>query len=1137
MGDRAVSTMRSGAAAVGTTFVELMVAISVVAVALMVMLSQISISCRETSINEDRAFAYRKAMAMLTEVQNGVERGDIPRVEDLDALADLTDYNPNLTTLASADGVPFAPDHPMSGNIRRQGQWRWGRILEVATLPMQSNLRYVKARVFRRRDTGTYDQLALSGALVSLHATAYQPTQHLDLYLLAIDAAPSLWLPLGSAQALIDSARVEMQTIENGLKLRPHWITKLGYGRDPSYVPFVNAEAAADAAAPAAYWYPGLIDGAAPLFAPEAFSGRVRTESALLHDYDATANPSPHAVADQFNHCLRAPQARALFEARVAAGLESADAPPLQVLLEDLWTDPERYRNAIFVNLHGSGLPLPPLRNYSDAAKEPTAHPGVRVVAHPAKLWTRRDPTDPLASEQLALRLYAYKTDPDIGPALLNDPITLQIMGVDLTQDVNGSGSGSGSGPPLQIRRLPGGVSPLTGLTIGLDRGYGPFAAAPDQGGLLLPFEMSYEVGYVGGASPYTWIKLYHTPLVAPPVLGKGLPVDQRLYGMEYVPSPVVAGAGFACDLNTVGAGAKNTARWEILLPPRVFDPSFAGGFGGNADRMLTVVTRIGEDFTTGTAWPVAHQPHNVSTTYAWWTAAPAAVPATERFQFQGDPRHNPYLDLVADTSAFAHGYNWHFDDLREPLVDATPNWPCLDEDRLQDGFAAGMVADAPRLLQLLRGGLQTSGGIFVNPAGPVAQALLLGGEIARPGATPGEMPSPVLLHGDFLGLLTPAPVDSVSPAMSASTVQGRHVVVGTGSEPFWAMEWLGELCPDDLYSTWLQFGNLPTGAVPGTFHREPRSTAMLPRLPAGTDFDFPAGATLGLAGGVALFDAGTLAATTMQREEPPTSASTRTAATVAIMQATGDLLPETLPSGWPFADDLVFPGQLPYFGYTANYPKSVAQVLEQYYDFGDGKAAAGALAVEAPSLPQTAFFTVLGLSPATDAEHQTVGIASLMLGLRTFLRGGEPSVVGRIPQLPLVEVIEPVESAVLSNPSSMLLRWKTTFLRFDGQAYTTGYPAGFGEPESDLRYSVLYSLDEGETWRYVANAQLAVPERRPSEPSLLLPDAATGSESLLLQLPLEQYPGADYLFRVECYHAARQCHLSLHQVRVLITR
>jgi hypothetical protein len=359
-----------------------MVAISVVAVALMVMLTQISISFRENAMNEDRTFAYRKAMSMLSEIQNGIERGDIADAEHLDKLADVSEHNVALTTIAGEDGLPLPPDHPMSGNMRRFDEWLWARVLEVSKMPLQEQLRYVRVKVYKRRDHDSWDLQATVGALVSLSARAYQASKYYDVYVIAIAEAPSLWLPLASVQALIETAAVELQTIENGLKLRLHWITKLGYGRDESYTPFVNSLHDAADAAPFVYWYPGRTSATTTgsLYVAGTMGGRVRTEAGVLHDYDEDTNPVPYAVADQFNHCQRLPRAQALFERRVAAGLEDPSAPPLQLLLEQMASDPEAFRNAIFVNLHGPGLPLPPLRNYSDAAKDPIGPPGGRGV-------------------------------------------------------------------------------------------------------------------------------------------------------------------------------------------------------------------------------------------------------------------------------------------------------------------------------------------------------------------------------------------------------------------------------------------------------------------------------------------------------------------------------------------------------------------------------------------------------------------------------------------------------------------------------------------------------------------------------------------------------------------------------------
>ena len=77
---------------------------------------------------------------------------------------------------------------------------------------------------------------------------------------------------------MIENAARDLHTPENGLRMRLHWITKLGYGRDPVYTPYVNTAIAADAAAPYVYWYPGLLGTGTSLYNAELFGGRIRTD-------------------------------------------------------------------------------------------------------------------------------------------------------------------------------------------------------------------------------------------------------------------------------------------------------------------------------------------------------------------------------------------------------------------------------------------------------------------------------------------------------------------------------------------------------------------------------------------------------------------------------------------------------------------------------------------------------------------------------------------------------------------------------------------------------------------------------------------------------------------------------------------
>src|SRR4030095_8699534 len=73
-------------------------------------------------------------------------------------------------------------------------------------------------------------------------------------------------------------------------------------------------------------------------------------------------------------------------------------------------------------------------------------------------------------------------------------------------------------------------------------------------------------------------------PLRHPSNGGRGLAKGDRLYGLEYIPSPVEDAADFSVNLMSSGDRPKNTARVIITIP------STALPKGG----VLTVETRLG---------------------------------------------------------------------------------------------------------------------------------------------------------------------------------------------------------------------------------------------------------------------------------------------------------------------------------------------------------------------------------------------------------------------------------------------------------------------------------------------------------------------------------------------------------------
>ncbi|MEQ1634077.1 MAG: hypothetical protein ABL997_16990, partial [Planctomycetota bacterium] len=348
----------------GFGLTEAMVAIGIVAAALLVLVQQLSIGFRESGSNEERTFAYQKAAAILGEIQNSISLGQITTGDQLLALADLTPQFV-LTTRRDVENLPFVPEHPMSGNVQATGAWRWARRIEVE--PHETTGQYWCRVHIELRDGNLWRSAASHALLFSLLPPADAPEQVHDVYVIACAEAPGLWADLAELRAHVDSVCNEIAA-QSQVRLDVHWITRLGYGRDPCYVPFVNTTQPCDQSTPASYWMPGLLSNASTvrkLYQSELIPGTHRTEQGLVHGVSGAA-AIPSAVADRFNHCMRSPQAWRLFAQRVDDDADEVDAPPLQILLDDLQQRPERYRNAIFLNLHGRALPMPPLRNYSD---------------------------------------------------------------------------------------------------------------------------------------------------------------------------------------------------------------------------------------------------------------------------------------------------------------------------------------------------------------------------------------------------------------------------------------------------------------------------------------------------------------------------------------------------------------------------------------------------------------------------------------------------------------------------------------------------------------------------------------------------------------------------------------------------
>lgn len=1141
----------------GSTIVELTVAIAVVGVAILVMLQQISLSHHEEELAREKVFANQKALAMLSEIQMAVERGEIRDAAELEARADVVP-SPVLSTLRPG-GEELTPDHPMSANILRSSGWVWSRRLSVAPVPNDDGMRHVRVDVLRTPDGGGAAVVrATAVALVRVPEPSIPSVQEFDVYVLALAAVPSTFLPVSGLRPSLEAAIDSIQERSPCVRFRLHWITELGYGRDPLYVPYLNTTETAATETPWAFWYPGRVTEVSPsLFAPELFGGLVRTDTGLQNGYDATANPLPFTVADRFNHAMREPEARALFEARVAAGLDDPGEPPLQLLLEDMYRDPDRFRSAIVLNLHGDVLPYPPLRNDSDAARDPDLHPGVRVVTHPAHLRPKRDPDgdgDHSDSQDLELRVYAYKTDPRSGPDVLDDAITVRIFGIDLTRNVQGTDPTKPA--TLEIRRLPGGVNVDTGRVRGPSRGYSAFdspeGTPPSLASREHAHEMAVEWGYATSPEPHTWIRLYGTPLVAPRVGTGGLTHSAWLWDMEHVPSPVAPASpagDFPVDLASAGPGPKNTARWRIRIPKAVFEPGFPGGGWPDADRRVTVETTLGTAPGAGVAWPMPIRPRATSVTWAWWARSPDAVPLTERYQVLGDPRWNPYADLVAGGASFPHGYTWFFDDLRTESEDATPDWPCLDAARLFDGFADSVQADVPRIAQVWREALLSSSAIFTSFGGRLCGAVAMGGELSLP-AAPGDVaPRAVQVGGEMFGASEAVSVDMLTP--EASTGSGLMAMAGSGSgsplrlgttvvrdrdSDFWTRPWLGELVPDADWGDWVLLGNLRTAGSGGRFVHVGLGDVRWRDLPRGTDFTTPFGGLLDQRGGATLLRSGTPSGTFGQLVTPAGSEIAPDEGPRELFGAVGFGLPSALPGRLTFGFSEPLPAPLQQAPFTVEHPVHFAQQLERFALGPSQRSASGVVRLQSPDAVRRAFVVLHGETPETAPEQLVAMRSAALLALRGLHVAGHPAFDDEVPPVPRMLVLAPSSGFRAVDVTVLPIRWRVEFRRFDGAPYTSAYPPGYDGDERDLAYRVLVSDDQGATWRD-ARTDEPVDPSAVSDPSVLLADSGPGDESLVLDLPAERFPAGSYRFRVVCIDTARGAHRAWHEVDVTVLR
>lgn len=1084
----------------GASLIEFLVAMGILTICLLAAVTYISSSMQGTRHNANKDFAIQKAISILEELKGVFETKTGNNATLLDGYDDGTDTDPVLTI---QDGVTD-PAHPASGNVQVSGEWKFERRISVSKFPsVQSNdVRLVSVRIYGT-EQGQKRILAEVSSVIRTIADAYPPTQVYDVYCLAIENVPGWWVYMANLIPFVENAISDLQARNPGLEFRTHWIRKLAYGRDPYYRPYLNESDDSEQDIDSVYFYPGRMPSGEAVeyyYVPSSIEAEVDIDGTVHNAYDASSNPHPYTLADMFNHAMRYEEEQALFERRVAAGLENPDEPTWRMLIEDMYSRPWKYENAILINVHGELFPFPPVRNFSDAARQPETRPNVRVVTHPERL--RYDNGD-----DVKLRVYSYLRDPDASgaPELLNTRISVLI------RDVFSAGA--------FVEEISGGVDvdPADGS---------PDAYATDSYDTLEDHtgDMYYQTTTTADG---TLIELYNSPLVSPCVGSDcddgGLHSDDRLYGMEYIPTPVADGSSspaFSRNLLDSDDKVKNTARWIITIPDADIPD----------DAVITVETRIGDDLSTGVRHPSANEPYNLSRTFVYrgddtWvygdgTASnPPHLPLTERFQVMGDPRHMPYADLYEDydasTNPLGNGYNRYFTD----TDNGSDAYPELGDT--QNGWGDGDIeAEMNRCFQMLRSALIKSHAVYTTMTGFSYYYIGFGNEIGydADNGFPSSIP------------VSSKPFSGTSGSTHEDTIRDdvRYVRSNESGDDWVAYHWLGELFPDDEYTTqWEPNGNLSTGTGSGTFVRDER-----------WDINIPGESLHGAnrrtkeEGSTHFFNIGSSGSTFHHQYKDGNR---------------GDLVED----GWDIANTYNFPvpdrvrisrpfnvdlsgsggtkdGFLDPIYYDGTLTGSVAT---RFFDHdSSGLEGSSSILLHGDNDDDHAFIVVNGIDRTIYTGSAFMGRWAFLSLIQAFLAGGLESAPDRVTQVPRIEVTQPNDLTDLDDPSSITVSWDTEWRRWDGRKYTSDYSDTFSE-SADIEYMVIYSDDNGQTWKHCSDDSVAEPGVRPSDSSYLM----SGS-SYTWSTSASDFPKGTYLVRVEAY-SDREKHYSYHQRRIFIRR
>lgn len=511
------------------TLMEIMVATAIIGTMILGVIEFMSAQQRYINDNKDKKYALLKANQMLNELRTYLEdSGETSgNADTLDRLSNrkpspLLTVMPLPKTAMSDYAIVLSNNTKRDVNQTHLSSWKYLRTIQVAPIGI-GGTRQVTVKIYRGKDfanfpadnltdplsNGYYPKpiISLITVLPTIGDIDFEAQQVFDYYNIAIENVPGWWVHMSELLPVAQSAIDYIDSVNDGMTIRNHWITKMGFGRDRFYAPYLNIVKDSYQSVENAYFYPGKLppgfakpnyyvpslmkchmqsDYESPTTAISYINGYnpYFTSEMLLLDPTAITsaykpyNPHPYAPADYLNNPMRYADTKHIYDQRnyeakrawfhknidrnpeknpglleisreddvgfannedYFTRIGQGEEMPWSLLLDELSMNPEKFRNAIFLNLHGELLPMPPVRNYSDAAFSSTGvnikrktslevgydagqYDFFRVVTHPEKIRYHAknkpgvafttDEVDNIDTQNPFLRVYGYLSEP-----------------------------------------------------------------------------------------------------------------------------------------------------------------------------------------------------------------------------------------------------------------------------------------------------------------------------------------------------------------------------------------------------------------------------------------------------------------------------------------------------------------------------------------------------------------------------------------------------------------------------------------------------------------------------------------------------------------------------------------------------